>query len=374
VQLKRVQELIGGDLEGNPDFVISAIAADPEQAKPDELAMIFATSLNKVISIIESSRALAFVINAGLFKNDKFVEFIRAKNNSSFIFVSRPKFALQNLLPCFCSPRWKPSQGVHPSAVVAEGAEIHPTASIGALCFIGPGVKIQAEVLIHPRVSIAANSIIGRASEIKSGVVIEDYVQIGANVTIHPNAVIGADGYSYTTQSETNLEKLQKGDFNFSTERQIQHKIQSAGTVIIEDDVEIGANTCIDRGNIKATRIGQGTKIDNLCQIAHNVQIGKDVLIIAKAGIAGSALIGDRVTMAGSSGCGDGVTIGNDAVVGAFSAANSDVAAFLPVLGAPAIAYGEFMKRQRAIARLPKQQEELRNIKSQLDKLTNKEN
>ncbi len=370
MQLSQIQELTKGILSGDKNFSIEGIAAQPQSAKANELALIFSSSLPKVLNILETSQAKAFIVNDNLQQQAKFLDFKNTHDNLSFIFVARPKFALKQLIPYFCKARWKPNQGIDTSAIISDKVAIDSSASIGALCFIGPNTKIGMNTIIHPRVTIGANVTIGNKCEIRSGVVIEDYVEIGSNVLIHPNAVIGADGYSYTTEQASNLEKMQKGDFNFSTDRQIQHKILSAGTVIIEDDVEIGANTCIDRGNITATRIKQGSKIDNLCQIGHNVQIGKDVLIIAQTGIAGSAVIGDRVTMAGSSGCGDGVNIGNDAVVGAFSAVNSDIPAFLPVLGAPAIAYGEFMKRQRAIARLPKQQEELRNIKSQIAKLS----
>ncbi len=237
------------------------------------------------------------------------------------------------------------------------------------MAFVGPASSLGSGTKIFPRAYIGTGVVIGQNCEIRAGAVIEDYCVIGDRVIIQPNAVIGGDGYSYTTEEPTNLEKMQKRDFNFSMDRQVQHKIISAGNVIIEDDVEIGSNTCVDRGTIGPTLVGCGTKIDNLCQIAHNVQIGKDCLIIAQTGIAGSAKIGDRVTMAGASGCGDGVEIGNDVVVGAFSAVNSDVDPFMPVLGAPAIAYGEFMRRQRAIAKLPKQQEEFRKLKSRVEEL-----
>lgn len=373
MKLIEVEAITSGKLDGEQAFTINSIAANPEQAEANQLAIVFSSQASQVIKSLERSQSKAFILHKDIATNANCLQVIQGKSPINIIWVSRPKFALSKLMPYFTPTRWQP-QSIADTAILKENVELEPNVSIGDLSFVGPNSKIGSGTVIHPRVSIGANCQIGKNCTIKSGVVIEDYVQIGSNVIIHPNAVIGADGYSYTTEEASNLEKLQKGDFNFNMDRQIQYKLLCAGSVIIEDDVEIGANTCIDRGNIKSTIIKTGTKIDNLCQIAHNVEIGKDVLIIAQTGIAGGAVVGDRVTMAGASGCGDGVKIGNDAVIGAFSAANSDVDPFLPVLGAPAIPYGEFLKRQRAIARLPKQQEEIRKLKSEIERLSKESN
>jgi UDP-3-O-[3-hydroxymyristoyl] glucosamine N-acyltransferase len=365
VKLSQIQNLTKAKLEGDGDFIISSIAALPQDAKQDQLAVVFQSKFAKAQKIVTTTEAKALIVSEEL-ANDKNFRALIDNRDLNLLIVARPKFALKFIVPFFARERFAPN-GVHASAFVEESAKISDDACLGAFVYIGPESQIGARSKIHPRVTIGRGVVIGEDCEIKSGVVIEDYVKIGNRVIIQPNAVIGADGYSYITEEASNLEKLQKGDFNFLMDRQIQHKLFSIGSVEIHDDVEIGSGTCVDRGNIANTIIGAGSKIDNLCQIAHNVKIGKDCLIVAKVGIAGSAIIGDRVTMAGCSGCGDGVEIGNDAVVGAFSAANSDVDPFMPVLGAPAIAYGEFMKRQRAIARLPRQQEEFRKLKSQFE-------
>lgn len=372
MKLKKIAEIAGLSIQGDADYEISSIAALPQIASPEQLALIFPGRFPKAFKLLKDSKAKAFLISEELDNDRDFQNYKNSRSNDNLVFLiaARPKYALQKLIGHFEKSKYSPKPGIDPSAYIDPSAKVDPGANIGALSFIGPNSVVGAGSVIYPKVYIGANVQIGVDCVIKAGVVIEDYTEIYDRVIIHPNSVIGADGYSYVTEEPTNLEKMQKGIFEFSMDRQIQHKINSAGNVIIHNDVEIGSNTCIDRGTIGSTVIGEGSKIDNLCQIAHNVQVGKDCLIIAQTGIAGSAKIGDRVTIAGASGCGDGVEIGNDAVVGAFSAVNSDIDPFMPVLGVPAIAYGEFMRRQRAIARLPKQQEDLRKLKSRVDELS----
>jgi UDP-3-O-[3-hydroxymyristoyl] glucosamine N-acyltransferase len=260
-------------------------------------------------------------------------------------------------------------RGVHASAYIDPSASVDPTACIGAFVYVGPGTKIEADVVLMPRVTVGANVTISAGSRMHSGVVIEDGCIIGARVIVHANSVIGSDGFSYITKEPSNLEKLRSGNFNFSTDRQAHEKILSAGNVIIEDDVEIGSCTTVDRGTLGPTCIGAGTKIDNHCQIAHNVIIGKDALIIANSGIAGSAKIGDRVTIAGGAGVGDSVVMANDSLLGPYSTTSSDVDAFMPVIGIPAVPYAEYMSRQRAYARLPKIREEVSALRKELNEL-----
>ena len=370
MQLKEIAEIINAKLEGNKNFEVDNLAALPAEANASSLALVFPSNFTQASKFLKASTAKALIIPEELSKDELFIKY-REENltDVSLLLVKRPKFALSKIITHFENPRHKPSQ-IHSSAVIEEGAKLGEGVKIGAFAYIGENVKIGNGTLIHSRVTINANSKLGENCEIHSGVVIEDYSELGSRVEIQANAVIGADGYSYITEEPTNLEKMQKGIFEFQMDRQVQHKVNSAGNVIIGDDVEVGANSCIDRGAIGPTRIGDGTKIDNLCQIAHNVQIGKDCLIISQVGIAGSAKIDDRVTMAGASGCGDGVEIGNDVVVGAFSAVNSNLDPFLPVLGIPAIPHGEFMKRQRVMVRLPKLADEVRRLKAKVEELS----
>lgn len=362
MKLEQISKIINAELIGDKNHDIFAIATLPKEAKVQEIAFIFPNNFSKARKYLTQNKADTLIVSLKLNEDKQFKDFIVDKK-VNLLLVERPKFAMSQLLPFFIKERYKPVD-IHPTAVIDKGAKLSQGVAVGALCFIGPGVEIGTNTIIHSRVTINANSKLGADCLIHSGVVIEDETIIGNRVEIQANAVIGADGYSYSTQEATNLEKMQKGDFSFNMDRQIQHKVLSAGNVVIEDDVEIGANTCIDRATLATTKIGQGSKIDNLCQIAHNVQIGKDCLIIAQTGIAGSAEIQDRVTIAGSCGIGDGVVIGNDVVVGAFSAVNSNLDPFLPVLGIPAIPYGEYMKRHRSLIKLPKMAEDIRKLKS----------
>jgi UDP-3-O-[3-hydroxymyristoyl] glucosamine N-acyltransferase len=351
------------------DLKIHNIAANPSEAYDDDLVLIFPYKISKALKMLRTCEGRVIMLSKNLKEESIIQELISENPQKTFLFVERPRYALKQIIKFFSKRQNELAPGIHASAVIEDSAEIHPSACISALTYIGSNVKIGARVKIYPRVSIGAGTSIGEDTIIHSGTVIEDMISIGKRVIIYSNSVIGADGYSFVTREASNLEKLQRRDFNLKFDRQIQEKIESIGTVIIEDDVEIGSCTTIDRGTIGATKICEGAKIDNLCQIAHNVVIGKDAMIIAKTGIAGSSKIGDRVTMAGSSNCGDGVNIGHDVVVGACSAVNSDLDPLVPVLGEPAIPYGEFMKRQRAIARLPRQQEEFRKLKAKVEDL-----
>lgn len=363
MKLEEISTITNAELIGDKDREISGIATLPKEAKAGEIAFVFPNRFTKAKKYLAENQAKTLIIS-NLLNSDKMFQNFISDKELNLILVERPKFAMSQLLPHFIKERFKPSE-IHPTAVIDESAKLAKGIKVGAMTFIGPNVEIETGTVIHARVTINANSKLGEDCLIHSGVVIEDDTIIGNRVEIQANAVIGSDGYSYSTEEATNLEKMQKGDFSFNMDRQVQHKVLSAGNVVIEDDVEIGANSCIDRATLASTKIGQGSKVDNLCQIAHNVQIGKDCLIIAQTGIAGSSEIQDRVTIAGSCGIGDGVTIGNDVVVGAFSAVNSDLDPFLPVLGIPAIPYGEYMKRHRYLIKLPKLAEDIRRLKNQ---------
>lgn len=369
MQVKELAQIASAQVQGSEELELSSIAADPAQALADQLAMVFPPRFAKAQRMLKGTQAKVFLVSCDL-AADKDFQALVEEQHYTLLIVPRPKYALKDLITHFEKSRHQTASGVHPSAVIEDSAQIDSSARIGALVYVGANSVIGAGTELQPRSVVMDNVVIGKNCVIKSGAVIEDYSVLGDRVVVHPNAVIGADGYSYSTEEPSNLEKMQRKDFSFNLDRQVQHKINSAGNVIIGDDVEIGAGTCIDRGTIGPTEIGMGTKIDNNCQIAHNVKIGKDVLVIAQTGIAGSAKIGDRVVLAGHSGVGDGVEIGNDAVVGAFSAVNSDIDQFMPVLGVPAIAYGEFMRRQKALGRICKAQEELRRLKTKVEDLT----
>lgn len=213
-----------------------------------------------------------------------------------------------------------PGAGVHPSAVIHPTAQVDPGAIIGPECTIGPGAKVGAQVLIKERCSIGADCIIGDHTTLHPGVVLYPHTQIGARVIVHANAVIGADGFGYR------VDPSQGG----------LAKIPHVGNVVIGNDVEIGANSCIDRAKFGSTRIGDGTKIDNLVQIGHGCQVGRSVVICGQAGLAGSVTIGDGVMLGGQVGVADQRTIGAGTMVAAQSGVESDVPPKSRFIGTPA--------------------------------------
>ncbi|MCE1229943.1 MAG: UDP-3-O-(3-hydroxymyristoyl)glucosamine N-acyltransferase [Firmicutes bacterium] len=225
-------------------------------------------------------------------------------------------------------PQWSDTL-IHPSAQIGEGCRIAPNVSIGAGTVIGKGT------VLHPGVTIGEHCEIGEGCELFSGVALYRRTRLGKGVRIHANAVLGSDGYGYV---------LVKGR---------HEKVPQVGWVEVEDDVEIGAATTIDRGVLGPTRVGAGTKIDNLCQIAHNVQIGRHCLIVSQTGISGSTGVGDYVTLAGKVGVVGHIHIGSRSVVGGNSVVAKDVPEGSFITGFPARPHRQWMESQAALNRLP---------------------
>ncbi|MFV0410688.1 MAG: UDP-3-O-(3-hydroxymyristoyl)glucosamine N-acyltransferase [Paracoccus sp. (in: a-proteobacteria)] len=270
------------------------------------------------------------------------------------IFAPRPRLVMAGLTRSF-DPGPDIAPGIHASAVIDPAAEIGPGAAIGPFVEIGAGVRIGANVRIASHVSIGRDARIGDDALILNGVRIQHGVSIGARVVIQPGAIIGSDGFSFVTPEESGVEEIRRTLGKREVIREQQWvRIHSLGGVEIGDDVEIGANTTIDRGTVRATRIGRGTKLDNLAHIGHNVVIGEDCLICGQVGIAGSSVIGNRVVLAGQCGVSDNVSIGDDVIAGGASKLFSRVPAGRVVLGSPAVDMGTRMEMDRALRRLPR--------------------
>jgi UDP-3-O-[3-hydroxymyristoyl] glucosamine N-acyltransferase len=232
-------------------------------------------------------------------------------------------------------PEPKFPAGIHPTAVVASSAKIDPTAHVGPHCAVGERVQIGARSVLQSGNSVGDDSKLAEDVNLFPNVTIYPRTEIGHRVRIHAGTVIGSDGYGYV---------LDGG---------VHRKVPQIGNVIIGDDVEIGANVTVDRGALGATVIGKGTKIDNLVQIAHNVQIGEHCLIIAQVGIAGSAKLGNYVVLAGQAGIGGHLKIGDQATVGAQSGVMTDIPDKTTWLGSPAQPDREMKRMFIAIQRLP---------------------
>lgn len=252
--------------------------------------------------------------------------------------------------------------GVHPSVIIAVDAQIAASASVGPLTVIGARSTVGEGTTILSQVTIGADVTIGRDCLIYPGVRIADGVRIGDRVTIHNNASIGSDGFGFIPA------RLRDGSIGTGG---LPKKIHSLGTVVIEDDVEIGAGTTIDRATFDATRIGRGVKIDNLVQIGHNVTIGEASIVCGMVGIAGSTRIGDRVLIGGGAGLADHLTVGNDAVIAAGAGVASHVPGGAMVSGMPALKHERwvefitFLGRHKALnARIEKLQARLDALES----------
>jgi UDP-3-O-[3-hydroxymyristoyl] glucosamine N-acyltransferase len=227
------------------------------------------------------------------------------------------------------------SQGIHATAIVEDGAQLGENVTIGAYAYVGPGAVIGANSILHPQTYVGPEAVLGRDALIYPGARIGARVQLGDRCIVHFNASLGADGFSFVTPQVGSIESARATGTIVSTNHELA-RIASLGTVVIGDDVEIGANSSIDRGTIAATRIGNGTKIDNQVQIGHNVTIGENCLLCGRVGIAGSAMIGNRVVLGGGAGVADHVKVGDDVIAMALSGIAGNVLPKSIVGGFPA--------------------------------------
>jgi len=241
---------------------------------------------------------------------------------------------------------------VHETAVIDPSATVAESVWIGAGVVVGPASRVAEGVRIYPNVTIYEDVAIGKDSTIHSGVVIRERSQIGERVVIHNNVVVGCDGFGYAKD-----------------EQKRWLKIPQAGRVVIEDDVEIGAGTTIDRASVGESRIGRGTKIDNLVQIGHSCTVGEDTLLCAQVGLAGSSHIGNRVILAGQAGVAGHLTIGDDVVLTAKSATSHDVPAGKVISGIPAFDNRDWLRSTAAFRRLGEMQRRIRELEKKLEEL-----
>lgn len=256
--------------------------------------------------------------------------------------------ALVALLGAIAVPRYH-HEGVHAGAVVEAVDGLGAGVSIGAGSFVGPGSTIGDGTVLHANVTIGADVSIGAGCELMAGVVVYDRCRLGSGVVVHANTVIGADGFGYVPRADG---------------RGVE-KVPHIGDVVIGDGVEIGAGSCIDRGKLGSTAIGDGTKIDNLVQIGHNCEVGRSCIICGCTGLAGSVQLGDGVTVAASVGIADNVRIGAGATIGAGSGVMDNIPAGATWVGIPARPARETMKILAATRMLPAALKRLRGLERQ---------
>jgi len=308
---------VGGIVVGDGDLVITGLASVDGASQGD---LTFAEKPS-YLAEAERSQASAILVTNSVESSSKVL--IRVKD---------PRVAIAKILPLFFPLEEFPA-GIHASAVV--DGEVHPTAHVGPHCVVAGGVQIGEGSVLMGGNHIGRDSRIGRDVHLHPNVVLYPKSQIGDRVEIHAGTTIGSDGYGYVFDDGRHL------------------KIQQVGYVVIEDDVEIGANTAIDRGALGATRIGQGTKIDNLVHVAHNVVMGKHCLIMGQVGFAGSTHLSDHVIIASQSGIAGHLKIGAQAMIGAKSGVMRDIEAGATMLGSPAAPDKQTKRQWIAAAQLP---------------------
>ncbi len=268
--------------------------------------------------------------------------------------AAAPHLAFVRIVELF-HPPLRPAPGVHPLAFVAPSARIGSGASVGAFAFIGENAEVGSGAAIHPLASIGSGATIGEGSVIHSHVSIREGVVIGRNVIIHDGAVIGADGFGYLKGADG---------------RHV--KIPQIGRVVIEDDVEIGANSAVDRAALDETVIRRGAKIDDLVMVAHNVEVGENAILIAQAGVAGSSKIGRDVILSGQVGVADHVVIGDGAIAAAKSGITKDVPAGAFVSGSPHLDIRDWRKVWATAPRLYDLIKEFKRLKARVEELEKK--
>jgi UDP-3-O-[3-hydroxymyristoyl] glucosamine N-acyltransferase len=336
MKLSELAARTGARLEGSsldPDI---EGAAGLDEARPGQVTFL---SNPRYTPRLKTTQASAIYVSEAVALERNDIVGLRAKD---------PYLAYTRALRLFHpDPTFAPS--IHPSAVIDPTALVAENVFIGACSVIGPRTEIQSGVQIFPNVTIYDNVRIGKDSVVHSGAVIRERTQIGQRVVIHNNVVVGCDGFGYAKDEERRW-----------------LKIPQTGRVVIGDDVEIGAGTTIDRASVGESRIGRGTKIDNLVQIGHSCTVGEDTLLCAQVGLAGSSHIGDRVVLAGQAGVAGHLTIGDDAVLTAKSATSHDVPSGKVISGIPAFDNRDWLRSTAAFRRLGEMQRTLRELQQRL--------
>ncbi|MEZ5675396.1 MAG: UDP-3-O-(3-hydroxymyristoyl)glucosamine N-acyltransferase [Thalassovita sp.] len=270
------------------------------------------------------------------------------------IVAPRPRFAMSGLSAMMDKGQGF-APGIHPTAVIDPSATLGADVSVGPLCVIGAGARIGAGSVIGPQCFIGTDVELGENAYLREGVKLGARVRIGRNFIAQPGATVGADGFSFVTPEQSSVERVRDslGDQG-ELRAQSYARIHSLGNVTIGDDCELGANSCIDRGTVRDTRIGNGVKFDNLAQIGHNVEIGNDCLICAQVGVAGSTRIGNNVVLGGQTGVSDNIFIGDHVITGGATKVLANVPAGRVMLGYPAMKMDTHIEVYKALRRLPR--------------------
>ena len=321
--IEEINNVLMGEIVGAVQSQITA----PEQLEAASETEISFIGNKKYEKYWQNSKAAVAVVNQDIS--------IEPGDNRAFIKVKNADLAMSQVLELFAPPSPVFKVAIHPTAVIDETATIGAGTRIGSGCYIGPNVSIGENCTVYANVTILDESTIGKNTVIWSGTVVRERCHVGAHCILHPNCVIGADGFGFRPCPEKGLVK-----------------IPQIGNVIIGNGVEIGANSCVDRGKFTSTILGDGCKIDNLVQIGHNSKLGRFCIMAGNSGLAGSVTLGNGVIIGGSASIKDHTTIGDGAIIGGGSGVAADVEAGKTMLGYPAVEARDALKQWAILKRL----------------------
>lgn len=339
--ISEIVRLVNGTVRGATDVEITGVAP-LESAKANELTFL---ANPKYVHFLKETEASAVLVPQG-----------KWESSATLIFVDDPYFAFTQILQKIFPLVLDQPKGVHPTAVLGENVVLGEDVSIGAFVVLEDGVRIGEGTTLFPHTFVGRNSQIGAHCTIYPNVSIRDRIEIGNRVIIHSGAVIGSDG------------------FGFAPKNGVYHKIPQIGNVIIEDDVEIGANCTIDRAALEQTRLSKGVKLDNLIQIAHNVSIGEHTVIAAQSGISGSTKIGKHVVIGGQVGFVGHIRVGDGSMFGAQAGVTKSVPDNVVFSGYPAREHRSQLKIEASVQKLPELLKRIRALERRLEALESKKN
>lgn len=356
--IAEIAQSLGVPFEGDGSLTVFSVA-EPASASADQLALAMRPDFAEGLTQGAARAAM-------LWQDADWQSF----GLSAAILAPRPRYTMSAL-----SEMMDPGQGygagIHPSAVVDPSAKLGIDVSVGALAVIGPDAVIGDGSVIGPQVQIGWQARIGANALLHAGVRIAARVTIGERFVGQPGACIGSDGFSFVTPEKSGVEKARASlGEEGNTASQSWARIHSLGSVTIGNDVEIGANSCIDRGTVRDTYIGNGCKLDNLVHVGHNVMVGEDCLLCAQVGIAGSTVIGQNVVLGGQAGVSDNLVIGDRAIIGGGSGVLSNVPAGRVMLGYPAVKMDSHVESYKGLRRLPRLFRDVADLKKAVSKLT----
>ena len=338
ITAKQIADLLQGKLEGNENATISSFAKI-EEGKEGAISFL---SNPKYTHYLYETKSSVVLVNEDLeLQHEVKPTLIRVKNAYE---------SIAQLLQLYDSMK-SAKKGIHPMACIDASAKIGKECYVGAFAYIGENVTVGDNVQVYPHVVIEKNVRIGNKCILYPNVSIYHDCVIGNNVIIHSGTVIGADGFGFAPKDDG------------------YEKIPQIGIVVIEDDVEIGANSCVDRSTMGQTVIHKGVKLDNLVQIAHNVEVGENTVMSAQVGVAGSTKIGEWCMFGGQVGLAGHITIGDKTVVGAQSGINSSVKGNQTILGSPAFDYHDFFRSAVIFQKLPEMRKQIEALQKEIEKL-----